>query len=176
MASIVPNPIQLKGVKRINAMRMGVYSGTERYPRFWLFKSRELGMEVALVPSSSEYREAIVTRFANMRRTAIVLVIGITLMAAVVPFCQVVACHGMVGPMSSPLSATFAAECTAPVTGVLSSGILAENSLTTMLTLIATFVVALTLGVPPVATSDVRVSTRRTLPPLEHPRGVRLIA
>lgn len=133
-------------------------------------------MEVALVLLNSVYRKALVTSLANIRRIAIALAVSITLMAAVVPFCQVVACHGMVGSMSTPMTTTFAAECTAPITGVLSSGILAENALTTMLTLITTFVFALMLGVPSFSTGVVRISTRETPPPLEHPRGVRLIA
>lgn len=113
---------------------------------------------------------------ANNRRIALALVVSITLMTAIVPFCQVVACHDMVGSMSTPMTTTFAAECAAPISSLLSPGILAENALTTMLTLVATFFVALMLGVPPLSTRVARISVRETSPPLEHPRGIRLIA
>ena len=110
----------------------------------------------------------------HTRRIALVLALSFALVAAALPFCQLVACHGMAIPMSSSSATTFAAVCGAPASGALSSGALAENSLLA-LSAFATFALAFTISVPLASTSVARASAYVTPTPPDYSRGIRLV-
>lgn len=109
----------------------------------------------------------------NIRNAALALFMGVLLVVAVIPICQMVACDAMTGTAGSSQTPALAASCTPSVTGWLSSGAVTGSTWSATLRLVATFV-AFALAAPAVgrglAMSESRVPARP-----EDPLGVRIL-
>ena len=112
------------------------------------------------------------SRPLDIRRIGIALIIGIVLVAAAVPVCQMVGCSMSLMPISS---AGLSSTCGGTTASALASGIVAENTLMAMLALCAAIVLGMAFGLPAACLGAARVPAGAAPPPPEGPRGVRLL-